>query len=278
MTRLGILHPGEMGVSIAASAQNSGCEVYWASQGRSPATKARATEHGFHDAVNLENLCQHCKVIVCVCPPHAAASVAQEVIEAGFQGLYIEANAISPQRALQINNNMNLHGIQFVDGGIIGGPAWQPGETVLYLSGPDAQITANLFNSGPLATITLGEEPGLASALKLCYASYTKGTTALLCAMLATAEKLGVRQALYEQWQREGSDLAKTAERRLTHTTTKAWRFAGEMNEIADMYASAGLPEGFHRAAAAVYQRLLEYKDADPLPELEHVLEALLHG
>ena len=44
--RIGILHPGEMGISIAASAKNSGCEVYWTSEGRSPATRERAAARG----------------------------------------------------------------------------------------------------------------------------------------------------------------------------------------------------------------------------------------
>ncbi len=277
MTRLGIIHPGEMGVSIAASAKNSGCDVAWSSHGRSPATCARAQANQFHDAGSLADLCRTSKVIVSVCPPHAAASVAQEVIEFGFQGLYIDANAISPQRAIQIDKSMRANGIQFVDGGIIGGPAWKPGETVLYLSGPEAEMAASLFKAGPLVTVILGDEAGQASALKLAYASYTKGTTALLCASLAAAEHFGVLQSLQSHWQREGNDLAKNAVRRATGVTAKAWRFAGEMDEIAEMYTEAGLPDGFHLAAAELYRRLKSYQGAESLPYLEQVLDSLLH-
>jgi 3-hydroxyisobutyrate dehydrogenase-like beta-hydroxyacid dehydrogenase len=276
-TKIGLLHPGEMGVSIGASAQNSDCQVIWASHGRSLVTRARANSQGFEDAGSLADLCQTCKVIISVCPPHFAASLAQEVIEFGFQGLYIDANAISPDHVLKIERSMCSHGILFVDGGIIGGPAWKPGETVLYLSGQDADLAANLFKNGPLATKILGEHVGMASALKLCYASYTKGITALLCASLAAAEQFGVRKAYQEQWVLENNELAVNAEKRLRGVTLKAWRFSGEMNEIAEMFAAAGLPVGFHQASGEIFERMAKYKDADPLPTAQEILESLLN-
>ena len=33
---LGILHPGEMGITVALAAQNSGFQVHWASAGHNP--------------------------------------------------------------------------------------------------------------------------------------------------------------------------------------------------------------------------------------------------
>jgi len=78
--RIGFLHPGDMGISIAASAQNAGNEVYWASVGRSPDTQARAAKYGLRDAHTLEQLCDECAIIVSVCPPHAAEEVAQQVL------------------------------------------------------------------------------------------------------------------------------------------------------------------------------------------------------
>jgi hypothetical protein len=58
--------------------------------------------------------------------------------------------------------------------------------------------------------------------------------------------------------------------------TAEAWRFAGEMDEIASTFESAGLPGGFHAAAGEVYQRLSHFKEAEEVPELEAVLAALL--
>jgi 3-hydroxyisobutyrate dehydrogenase-like beta-hydroxyacid dehydrogenase len=273
---LGILHPGNMGISIAASAQNSGCEVYWASQGRSQQTRERAKEFNLHDAGVLARLCQSCSVIVSVCPPHAAEDVAAQVVAQGFTGLYVDANAISPQRAVRIGQMVVAAGAAFVDGGVIGGPAWEPGQTWLYLSGGRAEEVADCFSAGPLETVVIGEGIGRASALKMCYAAWTKGSTALLCAILATAEGLDVWEELRQQWDRDWPDFAEQAANRVRRVTAKAWRFAGEMDEISATFMSAGLPGGFHAAAADLYGRIAHFKDAPEVPALEEVLAALI--
>jgi 3-hydroxyisobutyrate dehydrogenase-like beta-hydroxyacid dehydrogenase len=274
--RIGFLHPGDMGISIAASAQNAGNEVLWVSEGRSPETQARAAKYGLRDAYTLSNLCAECAIIISVCPPHAAEEVAQQVLATGFAGMYLDANAIAPQRAERIGADLAAAGVSFVDGGIIGGPAWTPGGTWLYLAGSQAAQIAACFASGPLETQVLGAQIGRASALKMCYAAYSKGTTALLCAILATAEDLGVRRDLEQHWQRDDPQFADNAGQRVRQVTAKAWRFAGEMEEIAETFRSAGMPGEFHDAAANVYRRIADFKAARATPELEDVLAALL--
>ena len=274
--KIGILHPGAMGISLAASAQNSGHTVYWASAGRSAQTQERAAQHNLVEVRSLDELCGTCAVIVSVCPPHAAEEVARQTLETSFDGLYLDANAISPQRAKRIARLMEEAGVKFIDGGIIGGPAWEPGRTWLYLSGDHAERAAACFSEGPLETGILGEEIGKASAIKMCYAAYTKGTTALLCAILAAAESLGVRMDLQRQWSRNGSDFADQAAGRVKRATAKAWRFTGEMDEIAATFAGAGVPAGFHEAAGEIYRRLAHFKAEPEQPSLAEVLEALV--
>jgi 3-hydroxyisobutyrate dehydrogenase-like beta-hydroxyacid dehydrogenase len=166
--------------------------------------------------------------------------------------------------------------VEFVDGGIIGGPTWNPGRTWLYLAGKEAQRISACFLAGPLETSVIGESAGKASALKMCFAAYTKGSTALLTAILAASEALGVREELANQWSRGGSDFAEQTTRRVRGVTAKAWRFAGEMEEIASTFEGAGMPEGFHAAAAEVYSRIAGFKDAQEIPSLADVLAALL--
>ncbi|RIK31992.1 MAG: phosphogluconate dehydrogenase [Anaerolineae bacterium] len=276
MTNIGILHPGEMGVSIAASAVNSGHNVYWASEGRSDKTRARAEKRHLQEVASMNRLCEISETILSVCPPHATEDVANAVVRCGFKGNYLDANAIAPQRAKRIGEMMEVNDIRFIDGGIIGGPAWKPNETFLYLSGKNATMIADLFSNGPLETKIIGDEVGKASALKMCYAAYSKGTTALLAAILATAETLGVRAELYQLWDADDSSFSEQANRRTTRVTAKAWRFEGEMQEIADTFQEAGLPNGFHQAAAEIYQRMAHFKDSSQTPALEEVLNTLL--
>lgn len=273
--KVGILHPGQMGISIAASAQNSGYEVFWVSDGRSTQTQERAEEHNLKRANTLAELCNACSFIISVCPPHAAEEIAIEVSEHAYKGLYLDANAISPQRTKLIEKFLVDAGATFVDGSIIGGPAWEPNRTWLYLSGDGASLASAYFTEGPLETSVIGEQIGVASAIKMCFAAYTKGTTALLSAILATAEAYNVREELNQQWSRYWPDFAEQTAERVVRGATRAWRFAGEMDEIADTFDAAGLPGDFHDAAAKIYRRTSRFKDVPP-PELDEVLAALL--
>ena len=274
---IGILHPGAMGTAIAASALRSGHQVCYASEGRSESTLARAAEHGLRDLETLPALCAACSIIISVCPPYAAGDVAGQVLACGFNGLYLDANAISPGSSRRIGEMLSSANIHYVDGGVIGGPPRAPGETWLYLSGPDpdARRLAGCFSAGPLETGILGDEIGKASALKMCYAAYTKGTTALLASILALSESLGVREDLYAQWERDWPGFPVQTESRARRVASKAWRFAGEMDEIASTFRSAGLPDGFHAAAGEVYRRLEGFKDAGEAPDLLSVLVRL---
>jgi 3-hydroxyisobutyrate dehydrogenase-like beta-hydroxyacid dehydrogenase len=127
-----------------------------------------------------------------------------------------------------------------------------------------------------LESKVIGEEVGKASALKMCYAAYTKGTTALLSAILAAAKSNGVRQELYQQWDMDEEGFSEQVNRRARRVTAKAWRFEGEMKEIAETFEEAGLPGGFHLAAAEIFHRMAGLKDQTQTPELDDVLSALL--
>ena len=283
MTNVGIISPGAMGISIAASARAAGHDVYWASAGRSAATRQRAAEQGLLEVDTLADLCAACRVILCVCPPHAAESVAAAVIDAGFTGLYSDGNAIAPQKARSIGDRMRAANIDFVDGSIIGPPAWKAGTTRYYLSGPSANQVAALFDGALADAIVIGEEIGKASALKMVFAALTKGSTALLSAIYGTAEQLGVRHDLEREWAIRDADSVEQRQNQVRGVTSKAWRFAGEMQEIAATFELAGLPPSFFLAAHDVYQRMAGFKDADDVPELEAVLAALqgvheIHG
>ena len=276
MTKVGIIHPGNMGVSVAASAKDSGHDVYWASENRSQQTRQRAEGVHLQDAGTLAALCMACDVLLSVCPPHAAEEVAEQVLSHGFEGLYVDANAISPQRVVRMASKMSEAGVAFIDGGIVGGPAWEPGETWLYLSGERADEVAHLFEGGPLETAVIGPSAGKASALKMCYAAWTKGSTALRCAIVASASQIGVWKELAAQWERDWPGFPEETVGRIRRVTAKAWRFAGEMEEISATFEEAGLPGGFHQAAAQVYGRLADFKDASETPSLEEVLLALV--
>ena len=243
--RVGLVHPGEMGAAVGAALGRVGHEVLWASAGRSAATISRAREAGLADAGAPEAL-RECDVVVSLCPPHAAVETARPF--AGFAGIYVDANAISPATAQGIAGTVG----RFVDAGVVGPPPWEPGTTRLYASGADAPTVAALFAGSPLEAIVV--PTGSASAVKMAYAAWSKGTAALLLAIEAVARAEGVEETLRAEWALSLPRLPERLESARRSAEKKGWRWVGEMEEIADTFASAGQPEGFHRAAAQVYR------------------------
>ena len=274
MTRIGLLHPGAMGASVGAAASGNGHTVLWASQGRSAGTQERAQRGALQDVATVPEVLATSTVLLSICPPHAAEDVAAQVAKNSFAGLYVDCNAVSPERTRGIQRIVEKGGADYVDGGIIGGPAWtREAGTSLYLSGPRAAEVAVCFVDSPLSAPVISERIGAASALKMGYAAFTKGSTALLTAILGMVEKEGVRADLARQW---GDAFTAQTVRRVCDNTAKAWRFEGEMHEIAATFHAAGLPGGFHQAAAEVFRRLVDFKDHAAPPDIEAVLEALL--
>ncbi len=194
--------------------------------------------------------------------------VARLVAGARFGGLYVDANAVAPATAREVGEIVGAAGADFVDGGIIGPPPREPGATRLYLAGPRAGEVAALFKGSALEAIVLPGAVGTASALKMAYAAWTKGSSALLLAVRALAIREGVDDALRAEWERSQPGLGPRSEGALAGNARKAWRFVGEMEEIAATFAAAGLPAGFHEACAAIYDRLGPYKDAPATPPM----------
>ena len=211
--RVGILHPGAMGAPLAGVAV---APVMWASEGRSLATVERATEFGLVDQGSVANLVAATDTLISVCPPHAAMDVAIQVAGLGFDGLYVDANAV-----------------------------------------------AALWAGSTLDTRVLDGEIGSASALKVAYAGWTKGSTALLLGIRAYAEANGLGDDLVAEWETSIPGLADRVERTAGRIGRKAWRFEGEMAEISAAMEDVGLPGGFHDAAREIYARLADLKTSD---------------
>ena len=263
----GVLHPGAMGATVAAACSGT---VLWAGEGRSAATRTRAGEAGLTDVGDIRSMAAAADVVISVCPPHGAVALADVVADAGFAGCYVDANAVSPATARRIADRFE----NFVDGGLIGPPAIRAGTTRLYLSGPDADRVAARFEDSALEPRVLGGGPGTASALKMAYAAWTKGSSALLAAVAALASAEDVADDLFAEWELSQPGVTRRLAVTAAEIAPRAWRWTGEMDEIAATFAAAGLPDGFHRAAGEVYERLRGFKDA-PGTTVEEMLEAL---
>ncbi|MFZ0216364.1 MAG: DUF1932 domain-containing protein [Candidatus Dormiibacterota bacterium] len=262
---IGLLSPGAMGAAVGGRLVDAGETVLWASAGRGPETVARAQAAGLTDAGSIASLVAGCDLVFSVVPPQFAQETASAAVDSGFRGLYVDGNAIAPQRAAAIRAIVERGGARFVDGGIVGPPPVRPGTTRLYLSGREAPPVAARFAATAIEALTVAGGDEAASALKLAYAAWTKGSAALLLTARALARRSGVERALAEEWARSQPGLEAQLEQARRSATEKGWRWAPEMEEIAATMRDAGLPEGFHEAAAAVFrqpvQELLDETD-----------------
>jgi 3-hydroxyisobutyrate dehydrogenase-like beta-hydroxyacid dehydrogenase len=168
--------------------------------------------------------------------------------------VFVDANAVSPDTARDVARIVEAAGAGYVDGGIIGPPPAAEGGPRLYLSGPRAGQVRRLF-AGPGLDVRVLDGEMTASALKMAYAGWTKGTAALILAVRGLARATGVEDALLAEWQESQPDLPRRSRQAASSAAAKGWRWVGEMEEIAASMAAAGLPPGFHEAAAEIFRR-----------------------
>ncbi len=271
---IGVLHPGAMGARIGGLLVGAGHHVLWTASDRSPATRRRALDAGLVDVGSVDALAAAADVIVSLCPPSAATDVADAVADAGFAGTYVDANAVRPATARHIASGFP----GFVDGSVVGGPPRVGDEvpTRLFLSGTAATQVAALFDDDALEVVVLDGPVGAASAVKMAFAGWTKATSALAVALRAMARAEGVEEAVLAEWDRmlPGMGVGQRSSR-AGPLAAKAWRFDGEMHEIAAAMATHGLPDGFHLAAADVYRALADLRDVDD-PTVDDLMGHLL--
>lgn len=231
--RVGLLFPGEMGAAVGNAAN---ADVVWASEGRSRATAERA-EH-FTDVGSVQELVRSSDVVLSICPPAIAEETAEHIFGLGFDGIYVDANAISPERMRRIDRL----GPRVVDGSIISARGIN-----LYLAGADAAQIAGLFDGSEVRAIPIGETIGAASALKMAFGGWNKIGIALTSQAHAIAKAYEVEEYL----EREGVPAD-----RLQWVADRAWRWSPEMEEIADLCGELGLSDAIPRGAAAFYAEL----------------------
>src|SRR6266540_7401158 len=191
---IGVLHPGEMGAAVAAEARRRGARVLWYPVGRSQATHERARRAGLQPVDDLGELLSTCEIVFSICPPAAVQQVAAQVVQHGFRGLYVEANATSPQRCIRIAERMIESGAYSLDAAIFGPPPQADASACgLYVAGTPAAIetVAILFEGTAVQVVRLEGGIGAASALKMAYSGYQKTTRVLAAIAHALAARYG---------------------------------------------------------------------------------------
>lgn len=267
---VGILSPGDMGQAIAAVLNQNGLRTIAALDERSQRTRQLAAAANIEDVGSLTQLVIESDVVLSVLVPTAAAEVAQQVAEVignvGKQILYVDANAIAPQKVKSIAQQIESSGATFVDASIIGPPPRVAGCTRIYASGKQAGEFQQLSNYG-LDIRVIGDEIGQASGLKMSYAALTKGLTAISTELLIAAHRLGLDEELWSEVSHSQPTLASILLRTIPSMTPKAHRWVGEMEEIAETFQELGLTERIFYGAADIYRLVKDTSLGKETPE-----------
>jgi 3-hydroxyisobutyrate dehydrogenase-like beta-hydroxyacid dehydrogenase len=274
-----------MGHSVGQTLVEHGLRVITCLQGRSERTRSLAAKAGIEDVVSYSALVQEADLLLSIMvpaqAPRAAGRVADALRETGSPLVYIDCNAIAPQTVRRIGDEIASAGGAFIDASIVGGPPRGGSSPRFYASGPDTSAFEVLADYG-LHVVVLGDKVGQASAIKMCYAALTKGSSALMIELLTAAQALGVWEPLAEEFQRSQS-ATWTRMQRLPGVPMKSRRWVGEMEEIAACFAGVGMTPRMLTGAADMYRlvgatRLADRtpEDRDPLPSLEEMVAALV--
>ncbi|MEU2608860.1 NAD(P)-dependent oxidoreductase [Streptomyces albus] len=258
---VGILHPGSMGAAVAACAATNATVVLWCENGRSPVSAARAEQAGLTPVPTLRELLDRSDIVIGLCPPAAAEELAREVAGHAFTGTYVEANAISPERAERIADLLRP-AATVVDGAVVGSPPVGGKTPTLYLSGPTAAtaMVEAVFAGTAVRTKVLGTDVGQASALKVSYTAFQKASRVLAALATGMARQYDVDQELLKVADRRSTSYLAEPEY-IPKVAARAWRWGPELEEAADTLAAAGLPPEMLRAAASTLARWHDAKD-----------------
>ncbi len=267
--RVAILSPGEMGHSVGRCLLDGGFEVTACLTGRSARTRSLSAAAGIRDVPDLDELVRDADLILAILVPDQAVRLAEDVAasmaKTSAAVAYADCNAVSPATVRAIDEVVSGAGGRFIDAGIIGGPPGASEQTRFYASGPHENILAQLDGHGILVR-ALGGEVGRASGIKMCYASVTKGTSALHAAALIAAEAMGLREALMTEFSESQPQRLKAMEG-VNSLSAKAFRWIGEMHEIAAAYEQAGVTGRFHEGAADLFRLVAESPIGHERPE-----------
>jgi 3-hydroxyisobutyrate dehydrogenase-like beta-hydroxyacid dehydrogenase len=267
---VGLLSPGDMGHVVGQVLLQHGMRVVTCLQGRSERTRMLSRQAGIAEVPTYEQLVREADLLLSILVPEEALNtarlVAQALRSASATTLYADCNAVSPRMVRAIAEVITAAGSRFVDAGIIGSPPRKEGTTRFYASGPDVEEFAELGRYG-LDVRPLGLEIGQASGIKMCYAAFTKGTTALTTGLLTMAHSMGLYEPLVQEFQKSQGDRYRTMERQIPTMPPRAYRWIGEMEEIAQTFADAGLTPKFHQAAADMYRFVASTPLAEETPE-----------
>jgi len=262
---VGVIAMGEMGSAVARRLHERGATVITQLAGRSAASAARAERAGAVAVSTDDEFVGQSDLILSIVPPGDAVALAERLAPAikrsGRKIIYVDCNAVSPQTAARIGDLLKGTGCVYVDAGIIGPPPSGTARTIFYASGPGAKDFARLADRGLQIRVMDGPN-GAASAMKLSYAGITKGCTAIGSAMMLGSTRGGTADALLQELSESQPMLLNWMRGFVSRMPPKAYRWVGEMEEIAKFQEDDPAARDMYLGIARFYEQIAAALDS----------------
>jgi putative dehydrogenase len=279
MTVIAVVAMGEMGAGVAARLVERGARVLTSLNGRSEASAKRAAAAGVQ-VTDDAGLIAEAEMLLSIVPPAAAGATAERFLplieKAAKKPVFIDCNAIAPQTLHAISKAFIDRKLPFIDGSIIGAAPRSDGSSPrLYMSGPISAEADTLKRLG-IDTRALSTALGDASTLKMSYAGITKGFQALGASMALGAGRNGAQQSLVEELKFSQPQLYGWLSKALPSMYDKAYRWDGEMREIAKFLLPEQGASTMLTGAADLYEHIAEDNRAGPQSEIISTLNRFI--
>ena len=257
--RIGFMTPGDMGQGVAMQLKKKGFTVCTALEKRSERSRKMAADIGLTDVGSIARLTAESDLIMSVMNPGSALEFAREAAAAirtqKHKPVYIDCNAVAPDTMREIDRELQAAGSRCLDGGLIGPPPRGTAKVNLYISGPGSSDLAQIGNEQLLVHI-LTERMCDASAVKMCYSAFNKGTQGLLLETLMASHRLGVADIVEKQLLSSKSDMYQWLLGALPTMPPKAYRWVPEMYEIARTFEGVGMTPRIFQGEADMFEMI----------------------
>ena len=264
-----ILSPGDMGSNVGRALRENGLEVITCLTERSARTRELSEIAGIIDVPDFAEMIDRADIVLSVLVPERAVDVARQVAgviqKSGKSLPFADCNPVAPAVAQQMADIIDTAGGRYIDGGIIGGPPGRGAPPRFYASGPHETIMGQLDGRG-ISVPMMGGEVGRASAIKMCYASLSKGAAALNASALISAMNLGI----YDEFIAEMESSQQAVLRNMQGVNSlgaKAFRWIDEMEQISATFGAAGATPYMHKGASDIFRLVESSPIGDERPE-----------
>lgn len=286
LNKIAIISPGDMGSDIGRYLIANGATVYTCLEDRSPRTRTLSERAGIIEVTSLQQLVKTVDIILSITISDIVEEVCQKVAlamqEVDNYPVFVDCNAISPQKCQQLETIITTAGAKFVDASILGGPPSRGG-TMSGMAGKSPRIYYSGHATDEFCTLAefgldlkyLGPHIGQASAIKMTYAAMNKGSTALYTELLLAATQMGVADQLVEEFTATQMDAYNRMTKMIPRMPAKARRWVSEMKEIQATFQELGMTGNIFKGVSEMYHMIGATPIGNETPETQDQTRSL---